>query len=121
MSDQTRNRLILLAAIVAALLVCASAGVFLYLLLVGRASVPESVTSAIAVFIVGLLATGAVFINGQLSRRHSDTNAQQTQATVVKAAELTQAHVQQVASQVEQVQAAVASPVVTEQKNGGGS
>lgn len=107
MTDQTKNRLLLLAGIVVAVLILGFAGAFLYLLIIGRASVPEPIVTALSSAIVGLIAVGAIFINGQLSRQHSDTNAAQTQATVVQAAQDTQAHVQDVAARVEQVHADV--------------
>lgn len=106
MTDRTRQTLIVLGAGVGALLILGFSSAFLYLLIVGRASVPESIVSAITLGIVGLITTGAIFINGQLSRQRSDANAQQTQATVVKAAEATQAHVAEV------VQTLATAPVV---------
>lgn len=82
MSDRTRQIVILVFAIVAALAALSGFLFYLYELHIGAASVPASIQASFTNFIVLVLMSAGPFVAYLLQARRSDRNASRTQAAV---------------------------------------
>lgn len=104
MNDRTRQTLIIIAAIVAAVLVL----LFAFALYQGIATVPGEVQAAAWGLLIAAIGAGSVYLNTRsnaATRANSDRNAQETQAKVDELHSTVQQQADVVAAKVAEVTA----------------